>query len=65
MTTDFDRDEVVQQVTAKLREKFPKASGDEIQKIVGEEVDGLANRPVQDYVSVLSERAARKRLKAK
>ena len=63
MTTEFDRDEVVRQVTERLTEKFPKSAPADIQRIVEEEVTALAARPVVDYVSVLSERAARKRLK--
>ncbi|WBU38193.1 three-helix bundle dimerization domain-containing protein [Homoserinibacter sp. YIM 151385] len=63
MATEFDRDQVVAQVTANLEKKFPEADSAEVERIVAEEVDALAKQPVRDYVSVLSERAAKKRLK--
>lgn len=63
MTTEFDEGDVVAQVTQKLREKNPEMDPVRIEEIVREEVHLLAQRPVHDYVSVLSERAARKRLK--
>jgi len=63
MTTEFDAEEVVRQVTEKLAAKFPDLSQKEIEKVVAEEVAVLEDRPVHDYVSVLSERAAKKRLK--
>ena len=63
MTTEFDQDEVVRQVTERLTERFPKAKPADVQRIVQEEVAELATKPVTDYVSVLSERAAKKRLK--
>lgn len=63
MATDFDPAEVVRQVTEKLSAKFPELSHDEIHTVVAEEVAVLEKRPVHDYVSVLSERSAKKRLK--
>lgn len=63
MSTEFDADEVTRQVTARLRERFPAASEDDVETIVREEVTSLADKPVHDYVAVLAERAAKKRLK--
>ena len=63
MTTEFDQDEVARQVAEKLREKFPDTDAATLKQIVNEEVAVLAQLPVHDYVAVLSERAARKRLK--
>ena len=63
MTTEFDQSEVVRQVSERLREKFPKIDANTVETVVQEEVARLADKPVIDYVSVLSERAARKRLK--
>jgi translation initiation factor 2 alpha subunit (eIF-2alpha) len=63
MTTEFDKEEVARQVAEKLQEKFPDTDAATVTKIVNEEVAALAERPVHDYVAVLSERAARKRLK--
>lgn len=63
MATEFDETEVIRQVTERLVERFPKSKPGEIERIVTEEVEALAAKPVTDYVSVLSERAAKKRLK--
>jgi len=63
MAADFVPEDVVRQVTEKLSTKFPGLSRDEIEAVVAEEVGVLAKRPVHDYVAVLSERAAKKRLK--
>lgn len=65
MASEFDPKKIVKQVTAKLHEKYPKADETAIQKVVAEEVAILEGRPIKDYVSVLSERAAKKRLKLK
>ena len=63
MTTEFDADEVTRQVVERLRERFPQASAGEVEQVVREEVTSLADKPVHDYVAVLAERAAKKRLK--
>ncbi|MDJ0335332.1 MAG: three-helix bundle dimerization domain-containing protein [Rhodoglobus sp.] len=63
MTSDFDADEVARQVTARMHERFPQASASHVESIVREEVAALADKPVHDYVAVLAERAAKKRLK--
>ena len=63
MTTDVNPEEVVAQVSERLRDRFPDASPDEIERIVRSELAELVDRPVQDYLSVLTERAAKKRLK--
>ena len=63
MTREFDADEVARQVSGRLRERFPNASASDVELIVREEVDALADKPVHDYVAVLAERAAKKRLK--
>ncbi|TPW77881.1 three-helix bundle dimerization domain-containing protein [Schumannella soli] len=64
MTTEFNRDEAIRQVTEGLRKKFPDHSDEQLRSVATEEVDRLATKPVTDYVIVLGERAARKRLKA-
>jgi hypothetical protein len=64
MATDFDPDEIIKQVSGKLKEKYPDLGESEIRSIVAEEVHALEAGSVKDYVSVLSERAAKKRLKA-
>ena len=63
MTTDFDPDEIKRQVVEKLVTKNPELSAAEVESIVGEEFAALADRPVRDYLSILTERAAKKRLK--
>ncbi|HEY4224956.1 MAG TPA: hypothetical protein VGM70_04010 [Pseudolysinimonas sp.] len=63
MTTDIDTDEILTQVTARLREKFPEFSAEEVEAAVKAELDQLNDRPVRDYLEVLTERAAKRRLK--
>lgn len=63
MSTEIDPEEVVTQVTTKLRAKYPDLAAAEIERVVRAELAELADRPVQDYLSVLTERAAKKRLK--
>lgn len=63
MATEFDADQVIRDSTAAVHKKFPETPETEVEAIIREEVELLAGRPVQDYVSVLVERAAKKRLK--
>lgn len=63
MTTDMSDDEVMAQVTEKLSEKNPDVPRDVIDGMVREEYLAIAGRPVRDYLSVLTERAAKRRLK--
>lgn len=63
MTTDIDSDEILTQVTTRLREKFPEVSAEEVEQAVRAELTELDDRPVRDYLEVLTERAAAKRLK--
>ena len=51
------------QVAEKLSEKNADVSRAVIDDVVREEYLALAGRPVRDYLSVLTERAAKKRLK--
>jgi hypothetical protein len=63
VTTEVKPEEVVTQVSERLQAKNPGVSAAEIDRIVREELAELVDRPVQDYLSVLTERAAKKRLK--
>jgi hypothetical protein len=63
MASDIDDDEIVAQVTQKLSAKFPDASPTEVESIVREELDQITGRPVRDFLGVLTERAAKQRLK--
>lgn len=62
MASEFDPEQVVQEVTANLRKKYPDKAPDEVERIVRAQVDELKDRPVHDYVSVLAQRAAKKQL---
>lgn len=63
VTTDVNPEEVVVQVSARLREKYPDASPEDVDRVVRAELAELIDRPVQDYLAVLTERAAKKHLK--
>lgn len=56
-------DEIVSEVSTRLRGRFPEKPADEVEAVVRAELDALADRPIQDYLSVLTERAAKSRLK--
>lgn len=64
MTTELDNEEIIRQVIGELEQKFADRSPDEIETVVREEFNVLASRPVRDYVLILTERAAKKRLKS-
>ena len=63
MTTDMSDQEVMTQVADKLSEKNSDVPRAIIDDVVREEFLALAGRPVRDYLSVLTERAAKKRIK--
>ena len=63
MTTEVNPEEVVLQVSQRLRDKYPDADADEVDRVVRAELAQLVDRPVQDYLAVLTERAAKKRPK--
>jgi hypothetical protein len=63
VTTDVKPEEVVQQVTQSLRDRYPDADPAEIDRVVRAELAELVGRPVQDYLAILTERAAKKRIK--
>jgi hypothetical protein len=63
MATEFDPDEVVRQVTESLVRKFPEKDHASVETMVRQQVDELKDRPIHDYVSVLAERAVKKKLK--
>jgi hypothetical protein len=64
VTTDFEPADVVRDVTQNLATKHPELDRATIEAVVREEVANLQNRPVHDYVAVLAQRAAKKRLKS-
>ncbi|HXH34032.1 MAG TPA: hypothetical protein VNJ54_06415 [Plantibacter sp.] len=63
MATEIDHEEIIRQLTEKLSVKYSGVDSDRIGALVREEVSALAERPVQDYVTVLAERAVKKSLK--
>jgi hypothetical protein len=64
MATEFDAEQVVREVSATLQRKYPAKDPAEVERVVRAQVDELRGRPVQDYVSVLAQRAAKKQLNA-
>ncbi len=56
-------EDILRAVADKLSEKHPETPRAELDQIVREELAALSGRPVQAYLSILTERAARKRLK--
>jgi dGTP triphosphohydrolase len=63
MTADFDAEQVVQQVADNLRKRFPSLEPAEVESAALQSVEEYTGRPVQDYISVLAERAAKNRLR--
>lgn len=59
----MEDEEIISQVVEKLAGKNADIPRDEIESTVRAEFEDLAGRPVRDYLSVLTERAAKKRLK--
>ena len=64
MAAEFDAEQVVLEVTGTLRRKYPEKDPAEIERVVRDQVENLKDQPVHDYVSVLAQRAAKKRLSA-
>jgi len=65
MASDLTDEEIVTQVVQSLRAKFPDESELVIETIVRQELADIADRPVRDFLSVLTERAAKQRLKGR
>ena len=63
MPTDFSADDVVREVTNTLTKKFPGIDPRIVEAIARDEVDKYVDRPVRDYISVLAQRDAKRRLK--
>ena len=63
VTTEMDDEDTIRQVVDKLAEKYPEMPRNEIQPVVENEFNGLSGRPVRDYLSILTERAAKKRIR--
>ncbi|GAA1056293.1 hypothetical protein GCM10017608_27910 [Agromyces luteolus] len=67
-TQDGSRDDneqrSVDEVVDRLSKKFPDLDRDEIRRIVDEEHRAFDGRPVRDFVPVLVEKGAKRRIKA-
>lgn len=63
MTTELSDQEVMDEVVNRLSEKNSDVPRDVIDTVVREEYAALSGGTVRDYLSVLTERAAKKRLK--
>jgi hypothetical protein len=63
VTTDVDDEDTIRQVVDRLQEKLPDTPRDELERVAREEFDAISGRPVRDYLSILTERAAKKRIK--
>lgn len=59
----IDDEETIRHVVDALESKFPEMGRVDLEAIVREEFGAIAGRPVRDYLSILTERAARKRIK--
>ncbi|WP_166870413.1 MULTISPECIES: hypothetical protein [unclassified Salinibacterium] len=65
MAKEVDDAETIRHVIETLEQKYPQVPREELEAVVNEEFGLLAGRPVRDYLEILTERAARKRLKLK
>jgi len=65
VTTDIDDEDTIRQVVDRLQEKLPDLPRDRIEQVARAEFEALSGRPVHDYLSILTERAAKKKLKQK
>ena len=59
----MDDAEIKHQVVEKLAAKNPEIERGTIESVVNEEFAALVDRPIRDFFAVLTERAAKKRLK--
>ena len=63
MTANIDDEETIRQIVERLEKKFPDVPRAEIEDVARAEFAALADRPVRDFLTILTERAAKKRLK--
>ena len=61
--TDIDDEEIIRQVVERLGEKFPDVPRAEIEDVARAEFAAFSDRPVRDFLTILTERAAKKRLR--
>jgi hypothetical protein len=63
MSTKPDEDRAIDEVVTRLSERFPALARDHVHAIVQEELHRFDGGRVRDFVPVLVERAAKKRLR--
>jgi hypothetical protein len=63
MSTDITDEDTLRQVVDRLQQKYPDMDRAALDAVAREEFIALSGRPVRDYISILTERAARKRIK--
>jgi len=63
MAKEVSDEETIQQVVERLQEKFPDTPKADIEDATRTEFAEFAGRPVKDYLAILVERSAKKRLK--
>jgi hypothetical protein len=63
VTTNIDDEDMLRQVVDRLQEKLPDVAREEIEATARTEFEALSGRPVHDYLAILTERAAKKKLK--
>ena len=59
----MDYDQILRQVVAQLAPKHPHMSESQVKEIARVELDKLWDRPVKDYLVVLTGRAAKKAIR--
>ncbi|WP_374008203.1 three-helix bundle dimerization domain-containing protein [Leifsonia sp. LS-T14] len=63
MAKEVSDEDTIQQVVERLQEKFPDTPKADIENATRTEFAEFAGRPVRDYLAILVERSAKKRLK--
>lgn len=63
MANDIDDDAIIAEIVERLSARFPSAPPESVRAAVTEAYDGLRDAHVRDFVAVLAEKQAKKRLK--
>lgn len=61
---DISDDEILEHVKARLLAKYPDVPNAELDRMIHEEFAALRDRPVRDFLEVLTTRAVKQRVKA-
>lgn len=63
MAKESKDEELLQQIVERLREKFPGVAQTEVERVARSEFEEYVGRPVRDYLTILVERSAKKKLR--